>query len=192
MSIGDTSSSRFFEAKYRQKGDPWDFASSPYELRRYDTIVAALAHHRYRRAFEPGCSVGVLTERLARICDAVEAIDFSPTAVKRARERCAYLPNVKILCASIAERMPLEGFDLIVLSEMGYYLCLEEWGGTVARLLSPMKPGGTVLATHWLGTSADHRISGDQVHEILQANPLLCLQHSERNEGFRLDRWVRA
>ncbi len=192
MSNGDPSSSSFFEAKYRQKGDPWDFASSSYELGRYDTITAALAHRRYRRAFEPGCSVGVLTERLSRLCDVVEAIDFSPTAVRRARERCAYLPNVTILCASIADRISLEDCDLIVLSEMGYYLCLEEWRETVARLLSPMKPGGTVLATHWLGTSADHRISGDQVHEILEASPLLCLQHSERNEAFRLNRWIRA
>ncbi len=192
MSIDDTSSSEFFEAKYRQKADPWDFASSPYESGRYDAIITALASRRYRRAFEPGCSVGVLTERLAAICDAVEAIDFSSTAVAQAQERCAYLSNVDVECASISGRMPLNGFDLIVLSEMGYYLDPNEWSETVARMVSPMATGGIVLATHWLGTSADHCMSGDQVHEIIQASLLLRLQHSERHKAFRLDRWERV
>ncbi len=192
MSIPHTSSSGFFEARYRQKADPWDFASSRYELHRYDATIAALAHRRYRRAFEPGCSIGVLTERLAGICDEVEALDFSATAIATARNRCAHLPNAHISCASLADRMPIEGFDLIVLSEVGYYLNLEEWKSTVTRMLSPMMPEGTVLAVHWLGISADHQISGEQVHQVLEANSLLCLQHAERNEGFRLDRWVRV
>ncbi len=192
MSVVDTSSAAFFEAKYRQDADPWNFAGSPYERGRYDAIIAALAHRRYQRAFEPGCSVGVLTKRLAAICDAVDAIDFSPTAVKRARERCADLSNVVVVCASIAHCGPFQGCDLIVLSEMGYYFSPREWRETVAEMLLSLKPRGTVLATHWLGSSTDHRISGDQVHEILQANALLSLEDSERNEAFRLDRWVRT
>ena len=192
MNIVDASSAAFFEAKYRQQADPWEFASSPYELRRYDAIIAALAARRYVRAFEPGCSVGVLTERLAGICDAVDAIDFSETAVEHARERCATLLNVVVVCASIAQCGPFKGCDLIVLSEVGYYFGPQEWREKVEDMLSSLKSGATVLATHWLGTSADHRISGDQVHEILHANSLLCLQHSERNEAFRLDRWVRV
>lgn len=192
MSTANTSSSDFFEAKYRQKADPWDFATSPYELSRYDAIIGALANRRYKRAFEPGCSIGVLTEKLAAICDAVDAIDFSYTAVEQARKRCAALMNVVFLCASLLECGPFEGCDLIVLSEVGYYFSPQEWRERVEQMLSSLKPGASVLATHWLGTSSDHRISGDQVHEILQANSLLCLQHSERNEAFRLDRWVRV
>ena len=191
MSFGHTSSPEFFEAKYRQETDPWDFAISPYELRRYETIMAALAQRRSRRAFEPGCSVGVLTEQLANVCDTVEAIDFSPTAVARALERCAHLSNVQVRCASIAECMPIEGFDLIILSEVGYYHSPSEWHGIVARLTSTMMPGATVLASHWVGVSADHRMSGDQVHDIIQCDPLLHLEHSERHDAFRLDRWER-
>ena len=192
MSAVDISSADFFEAKYQQKADPWDFASSPYELGRYDAIIAALAHRRYQRAFEPGCSVGVLTERLAGICDAVDAIDFSQTAVERARERCAGLLHVVVLCASIGQCGPFKGCDLIVLSEVGYYFTPQEWREKVEEMLLSLEVGATVIATHWLGASVDHRISGDEAHEILQANSLLCLQHSERNEAFRLDRWIRV
>ncbi len=187
-----TSSSEFFEAKYRRATDPWNFAGSPYELRRYGAIVDALAGRRYRRGFEPGCSVGVLTERLAAICDAVEAIDFSATAVERARERCAHLPHVEAVCRSLPERMPVEGFDLLVCSEIGYYFGPEEWRELSEGLIVGMPAGATLLAAHWLGTSADHRMGGDEVHEIIGRSSSLRLEHTERHEEFRLDRWVRA
>jgi SAM-dependent methyltransferase len=186
------SAAAFFETKYRQQVDPWDFASSHYELRRYDTIVAALNTRPYRRVFEPGCSLGVLTEKLAAFCDAVEAIDFSQTAVAQARQRCAHLPKVEISCGSLPARLPVLGFDLLVLSEIGYYFSPEEWTRISSSLVLGMEPGTTLLAAHWLGASPDHRMHGDQVHAILRADPRLKLEHEERHEGFRLDRWTRA
>jgi SAM-dependent methyltransferase len=182
----------FFEEKYRDKSDPWDFSDSEYEQRRYQAIIAALAHKHYSRAFEPGCSIGVLTELLAAICDFVEAIDLSQTAVARAQKRCAHLRNVDVLCASLPERMPVTGIDLMVLSEIGYYFAADEWMRISSALIEPMPKGGTLLAAHWLGHSSDHCIHGDQVHEILLSLPKIQLVHSERHEKFRIDRWVRA
>jgi hypothetical protein len=49
-----------------------------------------------------------------------------------------------------------------------------------------------LLAVHWLGTSKDHVLTGDQVHSMLRALPGLVLDLSERREEFRLDRWVKA
>ena len=184
------SSAEFFEAKYQGTVDPWNFAGSPYELDRYRTIMAALCHRRYRRAFEPGCSVGVLTEQLATICDEVLAIDFTPTAVLRAQKRCASLGNVTIRCASLTEPS-LDGFELVVLSEIGYYFSPANWRRIMRKLISPMSAGATLLATHWLGVSSDHMMGGNQVHDILASNSLLRLEHAERHEAFRLDRWVR-
>jgi len=100
-------SADFFEAKYQANPDPWDFASSATELFRYDTTIAALGSRRYRHAFEPACSLGVLTARLATVCDRVSAFDFSPTAAAQAADRCAALPNVDIRCASIADAIPI-------------------------------------------------------------------------------------
>ena len=97
------SSSAFFEAKYQQDLDPWNFSSDAYELGRYDAIIGAISHRRYHQAFEPGCSIGVLTERLAIHCEAVDAIDFSSTAAAQAQARCRYLPNVVVTCAGIPE-----------------------------------------------------------------------------------------
>ena len=50
-----------------------------------DETLGAL-NRRYRRAFEPGCSIGALTRHLALICDQVEAMDIAPSAVFIARE----------------------------------------------------------------------------------------------------------
>jgi SAM-dependent methyltransferase len=191
MNSPSTSSAEFFEAKYTRLSDPWDFAHNRDEQCRYDRTVSALAHRRYQRAFEPGCSVGALTERLAGICDLVEAIDFSETAIATARARCAHLLNVRFDCRPLSERLPVNGFDLLVLSEIGYYFSPDVWREISAELVAAMSPKATLLGVHWLGHSADHCMHGDPVHEILGANSQLRLEYGERHEAFRLDRWVR-
>lgn len=190
MSIDPTSES-FFEEKYRGAADPWRFASNPYELNRYDAIVAALIGRRYRRAFEPGCSIGVLTERLAALCDSLAAIDISITAVHRARQRCRQLPNLAISHGTLPDAIPSGTFDLVVLSEIGYYFEPAVLNHIAERLVAQLSAGGVLLAAHWLGDSADHRISGDQVHDIIGGVPELVPIASQCYEKFRIDRWTR-
>lgn len=186
----DSSSGSFFEEKYRQDPDPWKFRESQYEQQRYETIVAALHGRRFHRTFEPGCSIGVLTEKLAEISDHVEAIDFAASAIASARQRCS-APGVTFRVMGLPERLPLYGFDLIVLSEIGYYFTLEHWTEMVHSMVDTAAPGTTFLAAHWLGVSPDHRLSGDQVHTTLHADQRLHLLDEERHPGFRLDRWER-
>ena len=179
---------------YVTREDPWDFAGSRYENDRYAATLRALGDRRYRRAFEPGCSIGVLTAQLAGICDSVEASDISPTAVARARHRCQHLSNVQLSCASLSDAIPQSEFDLIVFSEIGYYFTETQLAAVAARLVGQMssRAESTFLAVHWLGSSADHLLDGDRVHEILMTLPQLILVHSERHAGFRLDRWTVA
>jgi SAM-dependent methyltransferase len=185
----DTTSQAFFERKYLDKTDPWFFASSRYEQDRYAAIVNALSHRRYRRAFEPGCSIGMLTARLASLCGNVEAMDISPTAVGRARENCRRLPNVEIVCERLPMFVPTGSFDLVVLSEIGYYFDEEQLAATLKTVIAKIDRAGVLLATHWLGTSADHLLSGDRVHEIIGSLNGLSHEHAERHADFRLDRW---
>jgi hypothetical protein len=192
MTIPDTSSAAFFEAKYRSESDPWNFLQSPYECARYDAILNALRGYHYHRAFEPGCSIGVLTIRLANICDEIEASDVSHTAVRETRKRCENLSNVRIRCCSLSEQQDFGRFDLLVLSEIGYYFRAPEWRRISERCVATMNSGSTLLAAHWLGNSRDHQMSGDKVHEILASNTKLLLDHSERHEFFRIDRWIRS
>ena len=194
----NTTSPAFFEEKYRRDPDPWSFNSSTYELERYSTLLRALEGRRYGRAFEPGCSVGVLTERLAGISALVEAIDCSETAVNSARERCAAMSHVRVNVGSLPDDIPGGKFDLLVLSEIGYYFSGADWRMVTDRLMSSLQPGGTLLAAHWLGHSPEHLMHGDTVHSMLRARTGLLLECGERYErpgrdaGFRLDKWVRV
>jgi SAM-dependent methyltransferase len=187
----NTTSQEFFELKYQHNADPWSFASSAYELERYRATTAALTHRRYRRAFEPGCSIGVLTRRLASICDRVEAMDIAPSAVSIARQRCKDLDNVVVECGALPQVNPEGSFDLIVLSEIGYYFSEEQLRSVASRLVERLSRPGVLLAVHWLGSSDDHLLHGDRVHCILGSLDGLVLDRSELHMGFRLDRWAR-
>jgi SAM-dependent methyltransferase len=187
-----TTSAEFFERKYRENPDPWDFACNEYECSRFEATIAALGARRYERAFEPGCSVGELTWRLARHCGHVYAMDISPTAIDRAKRRCSELSNVQLTVGSLPHHIPYGEFDIVVFSEIGYYFEAAEVEEIANALVSRIPASGTLLAVHWLGTSKDHVLSGDRVHEILGRVKGLNLEQSERNENFRLDRWVRV
>jgi len=192
MTSASTTSREFFEGIYRRDEDPWRFASKPQELKRYEAIVKALSGRRYRRAFEPGCSIGVLTLALGGLCERVEAIDLSPTAVERARERTGGVSGVEVRVGSLTDGLPPGEFDLVVLSEIGYYFTPQVWQELTAALIQPLQAGATVIACHWLGHSVDHLMHGDDVHEILRSRGELRLQQQQRHETYRLDIWERV
>ncbi len=186
------SSLRSFERRYRRTEDPWDFAQSPYEQGRYRAILESLGRTRYAHAFEPGCSIGVLTEKLAGFCDQLTATDFSATAVARARTRCAALPHVRIARGDVREIVaPAGAFDLIVFAEIGYYFEPDVLVNLIQRLETMLASAGELVACHWLGHSADHRLHGDEVHAILHGSLQLQPTRSQRYDLFRIDCWMR-
>ena len=82
----------FFDDLYARDADPWDFETSAYEAAKYEQTIAALEGRRFSTALEVGCSIGVLTERLAEHCDDLLAIDVAESALVRARERVPQRP----------------------------------------------------------------------------------------------------
>ena len=71
----------YFDRVYHEDRDPWGFETSAYERRKYALTVASLPKASYGSAFEPGCSIGVLTEMLAPRCEHLLATDFILSAV---------------------------------------------------------------------------------------------------------------
>lgn len=180
-----------FEQQYRAASDPWDFATSSYEQHRYDVIVEALGTRHYQRCFEPGCSVGILTERLAGRADTVVAMDTSATALATAATRLERFDAVRLMHGAIPEDWPKGRFDLIVFAELGYYWDADELRTLATLLDETTVPGGDIVAVHWLGQSGDHLLGGAEVHEILGC--VLGTPAEHRAEpGFVLDRWRRC
>lgn len=180
-----------FEGRYAAAADPWCFATSPYEVGRYEAIIEQLGPDRFGTAYEPACAEGVLTERLAPRCDRLLSVDVSPTAIERASDRCAALPNVEVRVGSITDPPPGD-LDLVVMSEVGYYFALVELDLIIASLADALAPAGLLVACHWRGHSDDHRLHGSEVHARLETQLDGRLRHrSHRVEpGYLLDSWV--
>ena len=190
--MNSSSQSReFFESRYQAAEDPWQFASSEYELARYDATLNALSSQSYGRVYEPGCSVGVLSVALAQRCNELIASDISARAVERARQRCAALDHVKIQQGDVTDGVPPGGFDLIIFSELGYYFLASRLKALCDEFTAALHPGGEFVAVHWLGESADHVLHGDEVHQVLGESLACDLIGSWRYRKFRIDSWRR-
>ena len=154
----------YFDALYRKDADPWRYVTCDYEIdKRRDTLAAL--RPRYASACEVGCSIGVLTAELAARCDRLIGIDVSAEAVASARVRLAGFPNVEIRQAHLPHDEPAETFDLLVLSEMLYFLTGEEIDALAALGARRVEPGGEVLIVNYDGETQTHlngRASSDR------------------------------
>ncbi|UFH56942.1 class I SAM-dependent methyltransferase [Spirosoma sp. KNUC1025] len=181
----------YFDDVYRAKSDPWEFETSPYERSKYEATIAALPNERYANAFEIGCSIGVLSEMLAQRCDRLLAVDASELPLQTARKRLAPYKHVSVEQMSIPDTFPDGPFDLILLSEVGYYLAMNDLQRARQQLLAHLQTGGHVLLVHWTPFVPDYPLTGDQVHEQFLAiagegQPLRHLL-GQRMDTYRLD-----
>lgn len=191
-----TSTDRAFFEHAHADGDPWDLATDTYEQERYDTVVAHVPPGRYASAFEPGCSIGELTARLAGRCEHVESIDLAASAVRQAAWRCRDLHNVTIRQGALPDDIPERAFDLIAFVEIGYYFTPEQLTAICRELDTRLAPGGRLVAAHWIGRSPDHVMTGEAVHDVLRSTITARLCRHEvhpdaRRAGFVLDVWDR-
>ncbi len=189
----DPCSAEAFESWYRTGEDPWDFAGSSYEQGRYDAIEEVLGDERFQHGFEPACSVGALTVRLATRCEHLRAVDVSPTAVARAAQRCQDLPQVELAVGSVIDELVPDRYDLVVFSELGYYFDDRMLDVVVDGVARAVTAGGVLVACHWVGTSADHLLPGAAVHDRLLER---CAggfdhHHHRTTPGYVLDAWRR-
>ncbi|HVJ19537.1 MAG TPA: class I SAM-dependent methyltransferase [Polyangiaceae bacterium] len=181
----ETMPAAFFDALYQQDVDPWNFESSDYEARKYDETLAALPRQRYRNAFELGCSIGVLTKRLAERCDSLLAVDCSPLALERAIARCSGLDNVRFERMNVPREYPRDAsFDLILLSEIAYYWSRPDLKRVFERVVEQLRVGGHVLLVHWAPPGPDKPLTGAEVHRaFLEWADGRLLHRLGRHEG---------
>ena len=159
----------FFERLYEADDDPWGFETSPYERAKYDATIEALPPGPIGSAFEAGCSIGVLTERLATRCDRLLAVDVSEAAVERASARLEHTSHVRIERGELPEEMPAGPYDLIVASEFLYYLDPPAFDAMLDAIASALAPGGSLVAVHWRHPTQRYPLRGDEVHQRLAA-----------------------
>lgn len=184
----------YFNNLYSANPDPWEFETSEYEASKYAATVAALPKERYRSALEIGCSIGVLTAKLAERCDSLLCVDVSDLALNQATRRCQALPHVRFQNLRVPETYPDDIFDLTLVSEVGYYWSWEDLKKAQQCIIEQLEPGGHLLLVHWTLYARDYPLSGDEVHDsFLELTPSQ-LRHlkGQRQEEYRLDLFERV
>lgn len=181
-----------FQGKYDASPDPYRLADRWYEARKYTISVALLPAQRYGSAFEPGCSIGVLTTRLASRCDRLLACDAIPQVVASARSRTAGLPGVRVEQLVVPGEWPAESFDLIVLSEILYYFDDADLEQVLGLANKTLNQGGHLLAVHWRHYAPDHPRTGDDVHQILDGDSRLARLARYRDPDFTAEVYTHA
>jgi SAM-dependent methyltransferase len=178
----------YFDAVYAADSDPWRFASSAYETRKYDATLAALPKSRYVSALEIGCSIGVLTRRLATRCDSLLAVDGSQTPLAQAKSRCVDLPSVRFERMFVPQSWPDGIFDLFLFSEVIYYLNELDVARLAAKCAQSLAVNGDIMLVHWTGET-DYPLSGDKAADLFVnfVDPCAKVVRCDRHELFRLD-----
>jgi SAM-dependent methyltransferase len=181
----------YLNGMYATGTDPWRIETSWYERRKRDLVMGCLPRQRYRAGFEPGCAAGALTERLAERTDELLAADLSEVAVRAAADRVVVLPNVQVQRLLLPEQWPAGlTFDLIVLSEIGYFFAEAGWAELARRVAASLSPDATVLACHWRHDFAERTVSTAALHGHLDVALGLPKQSSLIDADFVLDVWT--
>lgn len=185
---GDSGSRGYFEQLYARDADPWGLGERFYEQRKRAILLASLPRPRFRRAFEPGCAIGLLSIELARRCDEVVAWDIARPAVEQTWRRLAPHGHARASLGAIPDEWPQGHFDLIVLSEVAYYC--HDLDALRARLEAALTPDGVLVACHWRHPAPLHPHSAATVHAALGAGRHLVASHVE--DDFLLEMWTRT
>ena len=181
-----------FEARYRADPDPWSYESSDYERAKYAATLKACGAGPAASALELGASVGVFTELVAPRCLSLTTVDAAPTAVAIARRRLAGYPHVTVLIGEIPHAIPPAAYDLVIASEILYYLTPEVLDRTLERLRGCLVTGGRLVAVHWRPPGPERPFSADEVHARLHEQPWLRSVHSHSTPDYLLDVLERA
>jgi predicted TPR repeat methyltransferase len=177
-----------FQRLYNASADPWNYRASGYEQAKYRQSVAILGTRHFRSGFEVGCSIGILTRLLACRCDALLGVDVIEKPLQDARELNLDQPHVRFLRMQVPGEWSDEKFDLIVLSEVLYFLSRTDLIRLADRVGATLERDGVVLLVNWRGKS-DDPLTGDEA-------ATLFIQHTRRwlsrkkevlKKAYRLD-----
>ena len=182
-------SEQYFDKVYDVNTDPWNFETSVYEKEKYAVTISALNKKLYKNVFEVGCSIGVLSEMLAERSKNLLAVDASEAPLFKARQRLLAYKNVVVDKMNIPAEFISTPCDLIVLSEVAYYLNDEDLQILRVKAMQQLEKGGQLLMVHWTPFVHDYPQTGDRVHEYFLELANGSLKHllHQRYDTYRLD-----
>jgi cyclopropane fatty-acyl-phospholipid synthase-like methyltransferase len=176
-----------FEARYRGDPDPWAYTTSAYERDKYAATLEACGEGPFAAALELGASIGVFSTLLAPRCRSLVTIDASETAVSSARRRLAGRQSVTTISGTIPQDIPRRDYDLVVASEILYYLTGSQLDATLDVVRDCTRPGTRLVAVHWRPPGSDRPLDAATVHDRLRRLPWLATVTAGGTGEYLLD-----
>ncbi|MHB2018109.1 MAG: class I SAM-dependent methyltransferase [Candidatus Xenobia bacterium] len=187
-----------FDLLFLALPDPWGFKRSRFEHERFDRLMGVLRDRRYGRALEVGCAEGQFTRRMAEVADSIVALDISQVALERTAAACHDLPVSTARHDLTAAPLPGAGFDLIVASEVLYFIEDPELlRRTAQHIASMLSPGGRLLLSHMRLRRDDTcgvaqtlsgypRMGAATVHPVFKALPELRVEREDLQPKYAI------
>jgi SAM-dependent methyltransferase len=153
------------EQLHDEEADPWGVETRWYERRKRELVLAMLPRKAFDRALELGCSTGALAEALASRSHSVVAVDRSTTAVAAAGRRFQGVDHVQVVALDVPREWPEGGpYDLVVVSEVGYFMSPLGLENLVGRVADTLTLDGVVVLCHWRHPIVGWVLDGEDVH----------------------------
>jgi SAM-dependent methyltransferase len=189
-----TAARQHFEQMYQADPDPWCVVSSWYERRKRDLLLASLPREHYAHGFEPGCGNGEATQRLLQRCGRLCAVDFSDRAVGLCRERIPQRDRARLDLQALSlpwqwPKVPQDGFDLLVVSELAYYFDDAALAHFNRQCMASLQGGGHWLMCHWRHDAHDRLQTTQALHDSVASHGGLRLLLTHTEPDFQLDIW---
>ncbi|HEX7761885.1 MAG TPA: SAM-dependent methyltransferase, partial [Caulobacteraceae bacterium] len=185
----------YFEELFREE-DPWNYTNR-YESLKYEQTLALLPDQPFDNAMEVACAEGHFTRMLAPKVERLLAVDISRKALERAVARCAGLDHVSFKPFDLVSDPFPTGLDLLVCSEVLYYLGDEKRLAAVAqRMAAALAPGGVLISAHAFQLSDDatrtgfdwgDAYGGETISRLFQATPGLRLERSVLTDLYAIN-----
>jgi LmbE family N-acetylglucosaminyl deacetylase/SAM-dependent methyltransferase len=172
---------RALDDVHREAPDPWGVERRWYEERKRALLLAVLPRARFAHGVEVGCSTGVLAQDLAARCAVLDAVDSSTTAVDSARQRLRDLPHVRVHLGAVGDVWstvvagPTGPPDLVVVSEVGYFLSPSALDRLAADVARDLADDGVVVLCHWRHQIDGWVLDGRAAHDRLEAGTRLAV-----------------
>lgn len=164
-----------FEALFQAEPDPWDYAASSFERQKRKVLLAGCGLRCRGRVLELACANGETSAALGPLALRLLAQDASPTALRHAEARNAQSRRIRFVPGILPRDMPRGPFDLIVASEILYYLSPRDLAACLAGIERALAPGGRLVMLHHVLDFAD-----------AATRPALAVRLAEQAFGRRL------
>ena len=139
---------RDFESLYRADRDPWKIGDADSD--RYNRYFNLIAPHVRGTVLDIGCGTGAFLARCTEAARLV-GVEISATAIEAGRTRWPHMEFVRGSAGSLSELAELDSLrcDLIVCSDVIYYLSNSEKTRLLEWMAAHLAPRGAVFLAAW-------------------------------------------